>query len=201
MSVAVCDQRISRNPCDGVLLPRLPDHRQRFLTMAEVQDLVARAGAYRLMILVLGLCGLRFGECAALRVRSVDLMRRRLWVSESVSEVNGHMIWSTPKTHQSRDAPIPRSLIDALVAQAAGKKPEDVLFSSPNGEPVRLANWRQRVLGPSSRRGRPHRTYASRPSTHRSVLGNRVWRVGETRTADARPQGRGDDIECLRVAV
>ena len=78
MSAAVRDQRISRNPCDGVSLPRLPDHRQRFLTMAELQDLADHARAYRLMILVLGLCGLRFGECAALRVRSVDLMRRRL---------------------------------------------------------------------------------------------------------------------------
>jgi hypothetical protein len=84
------------------------------------------------------------------------------------------MIWSTPTTHQSRDVPIPRSLIDALVAQAAGKKPEDVLFSSPNGEPIRLANWRQRV-GPSGRRGRPHRTYASRPSTYPSILDNWVW--------------------------
>jgi integrase len=149
MSAAVRDQRISRNLCAGVSLPRLPDHRQRFVTMAELQDLADHAGAYRLMILVLGLCGLRFGECAALRVRSVDLMRRRLRVSESVSEVNGHMIWSTPKTHQSRDVPIPRSLVDALVAQAAGKKPEDVLFSSPNGEPIRLANWRQRVCDPA----------------------------------------------------
>jgi integrase len=41
--------------------------------------------------------------------------------------------------------PIPRSLIDALVAQATGKKSEDVLFSSSNSEPIRLANWRQRV--------------------------------------------------------
>ena len=56
--------------------------------MAELQDLADCAGPYRLMILVLGLCGLRFGECAALRVRSVDLMRRRLRMSESVS-------WST----------------------------------------------------------------------------------------------------------
>jgi len=46
--------------------------------MAELQDLADRAGAYRLTILVLGLSGLRFGECAALCVRSVDLMRRRL---------------------------------------------------------------------------------------------------------------------------
>jgi hypothetical protein len=34
MSAAVRDQRISGNPCDGVSPPRLPDHRQRFLTMA-----------------------------------------------------------------------------------------------------------------------------------------------------------------------
>src|SRR4029453_11428924 len=59
------------------------------------------------------------------------------------------MIWSTPKTHQSRDVPIPRSLIDALVAQAASKQPQDLLFSSPNGEPIRLANWRQRVWDPA----------------------------------------------------
>ena len=45
--------------------------------------------------------------------------------------------------------PIPRSLIDDLVVQAARKKPEDVLFSSPNGEPIRLANWRRRVWDPA----------------------------------------------------
>jgi integrase len=126
----------------------MSDHRQRFLTVAELHDLANRAGDYRLMMLVLGLCGLRFGECVALRVRSVDLMRRRLRVAESVSEVNGHMVWSTRKTHQSRDVPIPRSLTNALVVQAAGKKPEDVLFSSPNGEPILLANWRRRVWDP-----------------------------------------------------
>jgi len=63
--------------------------------------------------------------------------------------VNGHLIWSTPKTRQSRDVPIPRSLIDGLVTQAAGKNAEDVLFSSPNGDPIRLANWRQRVWDPA----------------------------------------------------
>jgi integrase len=103
MAATVRDQRISRNPCDGVKLARVPDHRQRFLMLAELQDLADRAGEYRTMILTLGLCGLRFGECAALRVADVDLLRRRLRVSRSVSEINGHLIWSTPKTHQSRD--------------------------------------------------------------------------------------------------
>jgi len=63
--------------------------------------------------------------------------------------VNGHLIWSTPKTHQSRDVPVPRSLIEALMVQTAGKGQNDLLFTSPTGEPVRLANWRRRVWDPA----------------------------------------------------
>ena len=68
MAGAVRDQRIQRNPCAGVRLPRLPPHEQRFLTLSQLQLLADCAGEYRTMVLVLGLCGLRFGECAALRV-------------------------------------------------------------------------------------------------------------------------------------
>ena len=50
MSAAVRDQRFAWF-CDRRSLPRLPDHRQRFLTIAKLQD------RGRLMILVLGLCG------------------------------------------------------------------------------------------------------------------------------------------------
>lgn len=61
MAAAVRDQRLSRNPCVGVPLPRLPEQRQRFLTMVELQRLAEAAGSYRAMVLVLGVCGLRFG--------------------------------------------------------------------------------------------------------------------------------------------
>ena len=150
MAAAVRDQRITRNPCQGVSLPRLPAQRQRFLSLDELRSLADAAGDDGLMIMILGLCGLRFGECAALRVRSVDLLRRRLRVTESVTEVNGHLVWSTPKTHQSRDVPVPRSLADALTAQISGKRPDDLLFSSPQGDPIRLANWRRRVWDPAT---------------------------------------------------
>jgi integrase len=40
---------------------------------------------YRLMVLVLGYTGLRWGEMAALRVRRVDFLRRRVLVAESVT--------------------------------------------------------------------------------------------------------------------
>lgn len=149
MAAAVRDQRLSRNPCEGVTLPRLPAQRQRFLSAVELQRLADAAGAYRTMVLVLGLCGLRFGECVALRVRSVDLLRRRLRVSASVSEVGGRLAWSTPKTHQSRDVPMPRLVADLIAAQMEGKGPDDLLFTSPTGEAVRLGNWRRRVWDPA----------------------------------------------------
>jgi integrase len=146
MAAAVRDQRIARNPCMGLTLPRLPEPRQRFLTLEELQRLAAEAGEYRVMVLVLGLCGLRIGECLALRVRSVDALRRRLRVSESVSEVGGKLIWSTPKNHQSRDVPMPRTVAELVVAGTVGKGPEDLLFTSPAGVGWGdVASWPVRV--------------------------------------------------------
>jgi integrase len=100
--------------------------------MAELRELADCAGQYRTMILILGLCGLRIGECSALRVRSVDLLRRRLRVSESVSDVGGHQIFSSTKTHQSRDVPVPQLLVDQ-VADQIWKGPVRPAIHQPGG--------------------------------------------------------------------
>jgi integrase len=149
LAAAVRDQRLSRNPADGVSLPRLKPKPQRFLNHTQLQALADQAGPYKVMVLVLGLTGLRFGECVALKVADVDLLRRRLLVSQSMSEVNGKLEWSTPKTHQSREVPIGRHLADLLAVEIAGKTPQDLLFGSPEGEPLRLSNWRRRVWDPA----------------------------------------------------
>jgi integrase len=145
LEAAVRDQRLSRNPCDGVPLPRLPEQRQRFLTLDQLSQLAVEAGEYRLMVLVLGVCGLRFGECVALRVESIDSLRSRLLVTASVSEVGGRQVWSTPKSHRSREVPVPRSLMAELVELVDGRGPRDLLFPSPSGTTLRSANWRRRV--------------------------------------------------------
>jgi integrase len=72
--------------------------------------------------LVLAFCGLRWGEVAALRVKRVDLLRRRLMVAESVTEVSGRLTWGTPKSHQARQVPIPRSLV-ALLTEVVLARP------------------------------------------------------------------------------
>ena len=69
------------------------------------------------------------------RVKRVDVTRRRLVIAESISEVAGQVVWSTPKTHQTRSVPVPRSLMPGLVDLCAGKAEDDPVFTSPTGGP------------------------------------------------------------------
>jgi len=147
---AMLDGRIARNPATGVKLPRDRGKYKRFLTHEQVAALADAAADDRLIILVLAYCGLRFGELAALRVRSVDPLRRRLIIEESATEVDGVMVFGTPKSHQQRRVPIRKSLIEDLARACEGKHPDDLLFTAPRGGVIFLRNWRKRVFDPAS---------------------------------------------------
>jgi integrase len=146
---AVQDGRLARNPARGVQLPRASRLEPRFLTAEEVARLIEAAGSEGLTIAVLAFCGLRFGELAGLRVRQVNFLRRRFVVAESVTEVGGRLVWSTPKTNRSRSVPFPPSLASQIEARCAGKRPDDLVFTAPVGGPLRLRNWRSRVFDPA----------------------------------------------------
>ncbi len=88
----------------------------------------------------------RLAEAAALRARRVDLLRRRLEIVESVTEVQGYLEWGTPKTHQARSVPLPKTLADRPAPIVATKAPEELVFTAPAGGPLRLRNWRMRVF-------------------------------------------------------
>lgn len=152
LDLAVRDGQLARNPASGVRLPRQVRAEPTFLTMAEVERLAVAGGDRGDELLTLCLTGLRFGEFAALRVRRLDAERRRLTVAESVSEVGGRQVWSTPKTHRTRRVPVPRTLLAHLEAATVGKGPDELLFTSPNGGPLRLNNWRRDVFNPSCAR-------------------------------------------------
>lgn len=114
---------------------------------AAAQYPIPEVGAqYRALILVLGFCGLRWGEVAALRVKRVDLLRRRLTVAESVTEVRGRLVWGTPKSHATRSVLIPRSLTSAFAEVMAGKGPDDLVFTTWRGNPLRNLNFRRDVF-------------------------------------------------------
>ena len=146
LASAVKDQRIVRNPADDVNLPRIRRKEKRFLTHAEVAALADAAGRDRLIVLVLAYCGLRFGELAALRAQRVDLMRRRIHVTESVTEVGAGLAWSDPKRYRSRSVPIPRFIADQLAVHLAGKAPDDLVFTAAGGGVLRNRNFRGRYF-------------------------------------------------------
>ena len=75
-------------------------------------------------------------------------MRRRVTVSESVTEINGLLVLGTPKNHKSRVVVFPRFLTDRQVEHCAGSA-LTIWCSSPRGGHLRSANYRQTVWKPA----------------------------------------------------
>jgi integrase len=146
LDLAVRDGRIASNPAHGVRLPRLEETDKRFLTHAQVNRLATATGNHGTLVLTLAYTGLRWGEVAALRVSRLDLMRRRLIVAEAVTEVNGRLVWGSPKSHQHRSVPVPRFLVDDLAMRVAGKAADELVFTTRTGAPLRNLNWRRDVF-------------------------------------------------------
>ncbi|HET7386299.1 MAG TPA: hypothetical protein VFJ19_06485 [Nocardioidaceae bacterium] len=199
LHAAVKDGRLPRNPAIGVDLPPLRSKRRRYLTHEHLHVLANACGRYRLLVLTLGYCGLRWGEAAALRVGSIDFARGRLNITDAVTEVNGRIVAGTPKSHQARWLPVPRFLLDELRRDLAGKSMDDLAFPSPQGAILRVSNFRRRIL--RSRGGRSRRAWAgaARAAPHGSLpcdLRRRLSkecpaharaRVGDAHTGPLRP--------------
>lgn len=143
LKAAIRARRLAVNPAAEVSLPRQDMKRRRYLTGVQVEAVAAAAGDHAAVIHVLAFCGLRIGELAALKVGMVDQARRRLRIEESVTEVNGKLVWSEPKDHQRRTVPWPTFLDDEIRAAVAGKGSEDLLFPAPGGGALRVRNMRR----------------------------------------------------------
>jgi integrase len=139
LTLAVRDGRIPRNPATDVPLPGARRAEPRFLTRGQVEQLAEVAGEYGDVVRLLAYTGLRFGEMAALRVRRIDFLRKRLTVAESATEVGGVVQFGSPKTHHQRALPIPDVLLEPLWRRCAGKRADDLVLTSPEGGVLRSA--------------------------------------------------------------
>ena len=146
LALAVEDKRLSVNPAIGVKLPPR-DHRPRaYLTHQQVWELAATIDPrYRVLALTLAYTGLRFGEVAALEVRDIDFLRRRLEVRQQVTEVKGYLTWTPTKGKRRRSVPFPKFLVDDLSLLCVDKKRDEAVFQAPKGGTLRLNSWRKRT--------------------------------------------------------
>ena len=106
---AVRGRRIRSNRARGLALPRPRRRDHVFLTHGQLAALADAAGRWRLLVLVLGYTGLRWGEATALRVCDIDFTRRRIDVRRAFSDVGGKIVLGTPKSHLARTVPLPAS--------------------------------------------------------------------------------------------
>ncbi|MEX1038117.1 MAG: site-specific integrase [Acidimicrobiia bacterium] len=153
LEVARTDGLIGTNPTQGVKAPQSRRREPVYLTAEQVAELAATAEGIQegseALVWFLSLTGLRWGEAVALRRSSLDLMRRRVTVSESATEVHGKLVFGSPKSHKSRVVVFPRFLADRLTNQCAGLGPNDQVFTAPKGGYLRSANYRKAVWKPA----------------------------------------------------
>ena len=108
LALAVEDKRLARNPCAGVEALSGSTRPRGYLTHIQVEALAREITEYGSVVRFLAYTGSRWGEMAALRVDSMDMLRRRVNVQRAVlSEVKGQLVSSTPKSHERRSVPVP----------------------------------------------------------------------------------------------
>jgi len=141
---AVKSRRLAFNPARDIDLPHVEAAEKRYLSHEQVATLAAEVGDdWRLVVTFLAYTGLRWGELAALRVRDIDLERRRATICQAYSPVKGRMVLTDTKGHERRDVPIPRFLVDDLTEQLADKTPDGLAFTGPKGAVLRSQTLRQ----------------------------------------------------------
>jgi integrase len=154
LQVAVVDGLLLRNPADGVSTPPVRRRAQRFLYVDDVAALAAAAEARQhtggLVVEVLAYVGLRWGELVALRRSRVDVLRRRIDVAESATEIGARLSWSTPKSHEPRTVTMPSTVVNKLARHLGAVPPDGLVFTAPRGGPLRSSTWRRNVWMPAA---------------------------------------------------
>jgi integrase len=133
------DGIIERNPAAYLELPLLEENPRRPLTNIERATIwgVSKTHFCGDYVLVMMLCGLRRGECIALRVEDVDLVRKRIIINKALRFYNNIGKEKSPKSKAGiREVPIPNVLYNILEKRCEGKSPDTLLFTKSEGSPA-----------------------------------------------------------------
>lgn len=120
----------------------------RFLNPAEIRKLAEVINPrFAALIEPAGHTGLRFGELAALRTSRLDLAGGAITVEQTLSEVGGHLIVGPPKTAAARrTVALPAFLTDVLGQHIEMFPSDGLVFTAPQGGPIRAGNFRRRYF-------------------------------------------------------
>ena len=143
LGAAVRHDRIRRDPTEGVAVPKIPKHVDRFLDRSEYLALHAAmpTDRDRALIALMAFCGLRWGEVGGLHAHRVDLAAGELLVVE-VLRRDGTIKPMPKSSAGQRSVPIPEHVRVELAPFLGG----GLLFPE-----LDYSNWRRDVWVPSRR--------------------------------------------------
>jgi integrase len=194
LSVALRENKVSRNPCDTVPTPKsrrpevlVLDGRQAMKLLSAARNLQERA------LLALAITtGMRQGEIFALQWDDIDLAGDTVSVKKTLTEdLHRRLVRSEPKTQKSRRV----LYLPALAREALAELQRDrtarsgFVFTLSNGAPLRKSNFIRRVFKPLLRQAElPDVTFHSLRHTANSLL----IEAGEDPLAIASTLGHAD---------
>jgi integrase len=149
------DGAIKRNPCRVKGAGQEASPERPTLTIAQVYALADVVGQrYRGLILLAMFSSLRWGELGGLRRGDIDLEARTVRVIRQLNEVSGGGFeFGLPKSRAGkRTVPIPEVIVTVIrwhLACFAQQEDDGLVFTSPEGKPLRHTNFRRRVWLPA----------------------------------------------------
>lgn len=185
---AVSDGLVGTNNAHGVEPPALPHRPMRFLMPEEVEDLVdATPEDWKAFVMLAAWGGIRFGEMAALTTDRVDFEKNQVRIEETLAEVGGHLHLGPTKTKACRSVALPSFVMTAIRERfESWPKTPRLVFSSPEGGPVRRSNFQDPSLAAGGARGRAGTAAGPRAPAHRSGPSGRCRRPSKVDPGPAR---------------
>ena len=121
-------------------------------TLKQLRSIAEKCGPYRLLVLLLGFCGLRIGEATALRRENIDFESGVIRVENAWKrDKSGKRYLGPPKNGESRSVPIPRILREELLNRCNEISDEEFLFVGEKGGPLSSDHFRKKWFLPALR--------------------------------------------------
>lgn len=135
LKYAVRARVLAVSPATDIDKPRKRKAEKRYLTHQQLADLAAGCDELDALVLVLGYCGLRFGEVIALNVGDVDFDRGRIDITKAVEKnrQGKYDRLGTTKTHETRTVPVPEPVLGVLRDRIGDRRAEWLLFPGKAG--------------------------------------------------------------------
>ena len=144
---AVEAEHIARNVARGAPLPKddIEDEKEIFSHAEWERFHTAMQAEYKDFTAFLLVVGCRINEATPVQVRDFDPANRVIRIVRAMKKARQGKVLGTPKSRRSRRVVmLPDWAVDMLKERCKGKKPDDLIFTTPTGKQIKSSNYSDR---------------------------------------------------------